>query len=101
MKQYGIYRINNGGIPFLINKFDSLISAQLFINECVFDWDNKNMTYYIDNEFFTNKYSRSEANFYCRIKVREITDWQELSNEKGFTNDNNVIDFYSYKKIFS
>ena len=81
LKQYGIYCVNGKGKPFMISFFDNALSAEWDLHQAVLQWDKYNFTYYIDNDFFKNIYSRNEARFYRQIKVREVSEWQQYFKE--------------------
>lgn len=100
MKEYGIYRRNNGGKAFMLDIYNNDISAKLRINELVSYWEEKGYQYYIDNDYYDNKYPLILNNcFYCSIKVREVSDWKNYSEEKeSCKNKSNIIFFNNFKK---
>ena len=97
-KEYCIYRINNGGTPFVVDYYHNPISAELRVRELVNEWERKGLHYYIDNDFFENKFSSNEKHlFYCCIKVRDVGYWGNYySNDLNKSNSHNckIISFF-------
>lgn len=100
MKEYGIYRRNFGGKPFMIDTYKDYISAKIRINELVTYWEENGYQFFIDNDYYENKYPLMLSNcFYCSIKVREVSEWQDYSEVKeNIQNNSNVIFFNNFKK---
>lgn len=100
MKEYGIYRRNNGGFPFMLDIYKDIISVKLRINELVSNWEEKGYQYYIDNDFYNNKYSLSFNNcFYCCIKERDVSEWTNyMENKNDIKNNSNIIFLNNFKK---
>ena len=103
MKEYGIYRINNGARPFMLDIYNDLDLAKLRINELVCNWEEKRLNYYIDNEYFDNKFKfiSYKGIFYCQIQCREVSCWKSLDDEKSSKNSNNIIFLQNYKKTLT
>ena len=100
MKEYAIYRRNNGGKPFMLDVYKDNISAKIRINELVSYWEERGYQYYIDNDYYNNKYPLILNNcFYCSIKVREVSEWCNYSEDKkDIKNNSNIIFFDNFKK---
>lgn len=100
MKEYGIYRRNSGGKPFMIDIYKDNNSAKIRINELVAYWEDKGYQYYIDNDYYENKYPLMLNNcFYCSIKVREVSEWLNYSEDKeDVKNNSKIIFFNNFKK---
>ena len=38
--------------------------------------------FYIDNDFYNNKYAEAQAGFYYKFMYRKVNDWHELKEHK-------------------
>lgn len=95
MKEYAIYCIVNGGCPYIapgsnFKSFDAVLSHlySRFISSC----EERNVMYFVDNEFFNNKYSNMPGvkNFnYYKIVVREYSEWVKADSKGNFVIQNN------------
>lgn len=99
MKQYGIYIRVGSGTPYMVHFFDNINSAKIKLYEMLQLEEERQRPYFVDNDFFDNKYNSSSKLKYFSIKVREVSDWKQYSEEKeGEIKDNNIIFFNNYKK---
>lgn len=100
MKEYGIYRRNNGGKPFMFDVCKDITSAKLKLLDLIAYWEERGYYYYIDNDYFKNKYPfMIDHCFYCSIKVREVTEWESYTEDKIETkNNSNIIFLNNFKK---
>ena len=99
MKEYGIYIRCNGGTPYMIHFFDNILSAKQKLFEMIQIEEDRGRPYFVDNDFFNNKYPCSiNLKYYC-IKEREVSDFLVYSEEKSkIEEDNKIIYFFNYKK---
>lgn len=98
MKEYGIYIRHGNAKPFMIHIFNNLDGAKLKLYDILRLEDERQRPYYVDNDFFNNKYHyESKLSYYC-IKVRDVSDWVLYSEEKELGNKNNIIYFQNFKK---
>lgn len=99
MKEYGIYIRCNGGKPYMIHFFNNIINAKLKLFEMIQLEEERGRPYFVDNDFFENKYPCSvNLKYYC-IKEREISEFKVYSEEKSNIKENNKIIFLTnYKK---
>lgn len=99
MKKYCIYNIWNGGTPFIIHTFDNIFSAKLKLQEIIEIEELRNRPYYVDNDFWVNKYPPGVKRKYFCIKCRDITNWEKVfENENKTSNLNNVYYFHLDKR---
>ena len=50
--------------------------------------------FYIDNDFYKNKYQNNDFSYYYRFMYRKINDWQTLSLKgKEANKENNILQF--------
>ena len=99
MKEYCIYCIRNGGKPFILDTFKTLDSAKFRLFDMISLEEERNRPYFVDNDFFNNKYSYAGRLKYFCIKEREITEWNKYSEEKAnIENNKKIIYITNYKK---
>lgn len=90
MKEYGIYIKQGTGRPYMIHFFNNLESAKLKVYEIIQLEEERGRQYFVDNDYFENKYSFAGNLKYICIKERNITNW---SNYSEHSKDNRNI-FY-------
>lgn len=99
LKEYCIYCIYYGGRPFILDTFSDITSAKLKLYDIVSLEEERNRAYYVDNDFFENKYNSSLRLKYFCIKSRNISEWVKFSdNEINNKTNNNIIYFNELKK---
>ena len=99
MKEYGIYIRHGNGKPFMIHIYNNLDSAKFKLYDILRLEEERQRPYFVDNDFYNNKYSNvSKLSYYC-IKVREVSEWVSYSEEKELENKkDNIIYFQNFKK---
>lgn len=101
MKEYCIYCIWNGGKPFIQGTYKTLERAK----DCLYDMisleEERGRQYFVDNDFYQNKYCYvGRLKYYC-IKEREITEWKKYSEEEiDIENKNKIIYINNFKKSY-
>lgn len=95
-----LYEVN-GGAPYIGVKYSSLQEAiNILEKNFIYDDIQRNRIYFVDNDFFVNKYTRliGVSNFnYYKIVARIVTEWvgfEEITKEN--TRRNNLIKFSNY-----
>ena len=100
MKEYCIYCIWNGGRPFILDTFNTLDMAKIKLYDMISLEEERQRPYFVDNDFFNNKYSCAGRLKYFCIKERNITEWEKYSKEKSdIENNNKIIYINSFKKV--
>lgn len=100
MKEYCIYCIWNGGTPFISNTCKTLESAKAKLFDMVSLEEDRGRPYFVDNDFFNNKYSYAGKLKYFCIKERTVSEWEKYSEEKtNIENRNKVIYINNFKKV--
>lgn len=97
MKEYCIYVRNGGGMPYILNTYKDLNSAKIKLYDMISLEIERNRPYFVDNDFYDNKYNISTKLKYFCIMQREITEWEKYSLEKTEIK-NNIIYFNNFKK---
>ncbi len=77
MKEYCIYIRRGRGTPYILHIYNNLQSAKLKLNDIVSVNIERDKPYFVDNDFFDNKYNSSYSSKmdYYQIQEREITSW--------------------------
>ena len=57
--------------------------------------EERQRPYFVDNDFFNNKYNISTKLRYFCIRVRDVTDWEKYSEEKEIC-QSNIIYFNGF-----
>lgn len=90
MVEYAIYRINNGGHPFISGSFDNIMSAKMEIDKLVVNFNKYGYFYYIDNDYYDNVYPLSyRRTFYCKIISRDVSNWKDY--QEFSAKSNNIV----------
>lgn len=99
MKEYGIYIRCNGGRPYMVHFYDNILSAKQKLFEMIQIEEDRGRPYFVDNDFFKNKYSCNiNLKYYC-IKVREVSVFEIYSEEKSNIEESKkIIYLTNYKK---
>lgn len=93
MKEYGIYIKQGSGRPYMIHFFNNLESAKFKVYEIILSEEERGRPYFVDNDYFDNKYSFVGNLKYICIKERDVSNW---SNYSEYSKDNKNI-FYLNK----
>ena len=102
MKQYGIYIRQGSGTPYMIHFFSDITSAKIKLYDMIQLEEERQRPYFVDNDFFENKYKMvGNLKYYC-IKVREVSEWINYSEEKSKNvNTNKIIYIDNFKKVLT
>lgn len=99
-KEYTIFCICNGGIPYNLHVYNNLTDAKLKLYDIISLEKERNRPFYVHNDFYKNEYPASvKCKIFC-IKERQVTDWEIYSkdNEEMSKQENNVIYFNEFIK---
>lgn len=91
MKEYGIYIRKGSGTPYMIHFFDNIESAKIKLYEMIKLEEERQRPYFVDNDFFNNKYNISTKLKYFCIKQRDVSEWDNYSKEKSEKNNNKIL----------
>lgn len=100
MKEYCIYQQIGDGCPFILQNYSTFNQAKQSLLNIISDFDYKRKIYYIDNDFYENKYILGlPKQFYFQIQVREVSDWINADdfNKNNITKEKNkckIINFH-------
>lgn len=90
MKEYGIYIRHGEGKPYMLQIFNDIDLAKIKLFDMISLEEQRNRPYFVDNDFYNNKYNISIKLKYFCIKEREVTEWEKYSEEKEIE-QNNII----------
>ena len=99
MKEFAIYIRQGSGTPYMIHFYNNINSAKQKLYEMIQLEEERDRPYFVDNDFFDNKHNISaKLKYYC-IKVREVEEWENYSEEKYLAQEKNkIIYFNNYLK---
>lgn len=98
-KEYCIYCRYNEGTPFILRTFKSFEAARIKLSEMIDLEEERNRPYFVENNFFQNKYVGNIPGKHFAIKEREVSGWSLYDINKNITN-NKIIYFSEYINKF-
>ena len=99
MKEYCIYVRQGSGTPYILKTYPDIISAKRCIQRLVDLEEERNRMYFVDNDYFYNKYCCAGNLKYICIQVREVTEWTKYNEGEIIEkNNSNIIYFKNYLK---
>ena len=84
---------HGSGNPFILHSFNNINSAKLKLYDIIGLEEERGRPYFVDNDFFNNKYKDVKDLYYLQIVVRDISEWKAYSEEKEIKKENNKIIF--------
>lgn len=100
MKEYSILIICNGGYPYILGSYETFSSAKTALMNMISDFDYRKKIYYIDNDFFDNKYPAGLPNSrYYQIQEREVTEWKKYEEYESLSKEKCKILKFHKKSI--
>ena len=102
MKEYSIFIRNGKGCPFRQEPYYTFEEAKQALLIMISDFDYRRKLYYIDNDFFNNKFPPMESGMYYQIQERNVEKWinvdENSKDAKNKTNDKkqNILNFCDY-----
>lgn len=102
MKEYAIYIRNGQGCPYILDKFKTLESVKSTLYNMVQLEEERERPYFVDNDFFNNKYNISIKLKYFQIREREVSDWEVFTSKNTIQgNTKKIIFLNSYKNLLT
>lgn len=100
-KEYSIYCIYNKGKPFILSVYKTFTDARNKLLEIIQLEEERHRTYYVDNDFFENKYSLGSQEKYFSIIERSVSQWERYAEDKNniknkTNNKNKILAFTKY-----
>lgn len=96
MKEYCIFVICRGGKPYTLGNYNSFSLAKQALMNMISDFDRRKRIYYIDNDFWDNKYPLGlENSIYYQIQEREVTEWKKYKQIENASKEKcKILKFY-------
>lgn len=99
MKEYVIYQRHGNAKPFMIHTFTDILSAKIKLNDIVSIEEERGRPYFVDNDFFNNKFSHCSDLYYLSILERDVSDWNKYSeNQEKNREKEKIIFMNNFKK---
>ena len=95
MKEYTIFARHGTAKPFTIGSYKSITSAKLKLYDIIGLEIERKRPFFVDNDFFNNKYNLGSNLFYLSILEREVQEWKKFE-ENAKVNDN-LFYLYNFK----
>lgn len=92
MKEYCIYVKKGRCSPYIISSYTDIYATKEALYNMLSLYDIRKKLYFVDNDFFDNKYPEVIASDYYCIKERNVTDWIEYK-ENNFISKNKILNF--------
>ena len=98
MKEYCILIKNKNGFPYILDTFTSIENAKIKLMDIISLEEERNRFYFVDNDFYNNKYPFNSNGKYLCIKEREVTSWINYSEKNNEIEKDKIINFFNYYK---
>lgn len=98
MKEYTIYCRHGNAKPYTLGVYKTFESAKLKLYDIVSLEIERKRPFFVDNDFFDNKYNLGSNLYYICIMEREVQDWHKFSENEIVSNDcNKILYLYDIK----
>ena len=77
--EYCLYVRVGQALPYIANKFSDISDVYRFITQIEKRHNHYRQIFYIDNDFYQNKYSLEAGGTYYKFLRRPVFDWEEFS----------------------
>lgn len=91
--EYGIYCKVGSGLPYIRSVHSDMKQIYIAIEEIEKRHNHYRQLFYIDNDFYKNKYSLECGGTYYKVLRRPILEWEEFETVEK-PQYNNVINFF-------
>ena len=78
-KEYTIYCMYGKGKPFFLSIYKTFFEAQAKLYEIIQLDEERHRIYYVDNNFFENKYKLGMQSNYYSIVERKVSEWEKYT----------------------
>lgn len=84
----------------MIHFYNTIDAAKLKLYDMISLEEERGRPYYVDNDFFENKYIHNFSGTYYCIKERDVTEFVKYSEtDTKEKKQNNIIYFSNYKNL--
>jgi len=98
IKEFCIYIRQGSRTPYMINIYNNIDSAKQKLYEMIQLEEERQRPYFVDNDFYKNKYNTTIKLRYFCIKERDVSYWKKYSEEKSYKEKSNILYFINYKR---
>lgn len=98
MKEYTILIRQGSGSPYMLGTYSDIILAKRAILNLVEFEEERNKMYFVDNDFFYNKYVLCGNLKYMCIKEREVSEWVKYEETNVNIKSSKIINLNKYFK---
>ena len=93
MKEYTIYARHGNAKPYTIGTYKTIASAKLKLYDIISLEIERKRPFFVDNDFFENKYTLGSELFYISILERDVKEWKRFSELDS--TKNNLLYLYT------
>ena len=93
MKEYTIYARQGNAKPYTIGTYKTIASAKLKLYDIISLEIERKRPFFVDNDFFENKYTLVSELFYISILERDVKEWKRFSELDS--TKNNLLYLYT------
>lgn len=98
MKEYTLYLRHGNAKAFTLSTYKTFESAKAQLYSMVQLEIERGRPFYVDNDFFDNKYDLGSNLYYMCIMERNVDNWKKYSQTKSNEEINNKIKYiWNYK----
>lgn len=95
MKEYCIFIRCGSACPYRTSPYSSFEEAKKALLNMTDDFEYRNKFFYIDNEFFKNKFPLTATSIYYQIQEREVFEWEKYNKNTNEIRYNcKILKFY-------
>lgn len=102
MREYAILQRHGNCRPFIIHVFKDIDTAKLKLYDLISLEEERRRPYFVDNDFFDNKYQFCNDLYYLQILYRDVGEYQVYSEQEIKNKDiDKIIFIEDYKKVLT
>lgn len=94
MKEYTLYLRHGKAMPFTFSSFKTFESAKAQLYSMIQTEIERGRPFYVDNDFFDNKYDLGSNLYYMCIMEREVGEWHKFSQTVSDKRENKKIKYF-------
>ena len=98
MQEYTIKIKCNGGTPYFLYNYKSFNECYAHLIDMIILEEERGRPYFVDNNFFNNKYKNCTNLKYFKILVRDVSEWFDYDENNSKNEKNNIIYFNKFQK---
>ena len=98
MKEYTIYYRHGSGKPYMLETYKSLENAKIKLYDVISLEIERKRPFFVDNDFYDNKYDLGSNLFYLSILERQVDEWHKYKEiEEKSKDENKILYMCNYK----